>query len=160
MKISQIASIAAFVLVIGLVLLQGTPAKADLHIGKWELNLGKSKSSSAQTPKSETETFEVSGNAVKVAVEGVDVDGKPIAYGYTIYDDGRTAPVTGYMANGADAVEVKQVNPNTTETLFKKGGKVIGSTRSLVSKDGKVLTVTSLDANGHPIGDVLVFDKQ
>ena len=64
------------------------------------------------------------------------------------------------MANGADAVEVKQVDPNTTETVFKKGGKVIGSTRSVVSKDGKVLTVTSLDANGHPIGDVLVFDKQ
>jgi hypothetical protein len=160
MKISKFASIATFVFVIGLVALQGIPAQADLHIGKWKLNLGKSKSTSGQAPKSETQTYEQQGNVVKVAVEGLDADGNPIAYGYAIYDDGRGAPITGYAASGADTVEVKRIDANTTETVFKKAGKPVGATRSAVSKDGKVLTVTSLDADGHPTGNVLVFDKQ
>ena len=96
MKIRKFTSIAAFVFLVGLVALQGTAARADLHIGKWRLNLGKSKTASGQAPKSETRTYEQQG---------------------------------------------------------------VGGTRSVVSKDGKILTVTSLDANGQPTGNVLVFDK-
>ena len=159
MKIRKFTSIAAFVFLVGLVALQGTAARADLHIGKWRLNLGKSKTASGQAPKSETRTYEQQGNVVKITVEGVGPDGIPIAYGYTIFDDGRGAPVPGYAASGADSAEVKRIDANTTETVFKKAGKPVGGTRSVVSKDGKILTVTSLDANGQPTGNVLVFDK-
>jgi hypothetical protein len=44
----------------------------------------------------------------------------------------------------------------------KKGGKVIGATTRTVSKDGKVLTLTSkgTSPSGVPYDNVMVYDRQ
>jgi hypothetical protein len=92
----------------------------QLHIGKWTLNLGKSKLS-GQAPKEQTRTYVQQGEATKVTIVGIDADGNRVAYGYTLTPDGKSHPVVAAMPNNADTIEVKQASPNVTETVFKKG---------------------------------------
>ena len=42
----------------------------------------------------------------------------------TFTPDGKAYPIVAAMPNGADTVEVKNVDPKTIETTFKKDGKV------------------------------------
>ena len=139
---------------------QQAQQQRQLHIGKWTLNLGKSKFF-GQAPKEQTQTYESQGEATKVTVVGVDENGNRVAYGYTFTPDGKAYPVVAAMPNGADTVEVRKIDPHTMETTFKKGGKVIETTRTETSADGKQLTITStkIDANGQPVKAVMVFDR-
>jgi hypothetical protein len=132
----------------------------QLHIGKWTLNLGKSKFS-GQAPKEQTQTYESQGDATKVTIVGMDANGNRVAYGYTFTPDGKAYPIVAAMPNGADTVEVRNVDVHTIETTFKKGGKVVETTRTETSADGKQLTVTStkVDASGQPVKTVMVYDR-
>jgi hypothetical protein len=49
-----------------------------------------------------------------------------------------------------------------TDATLKKGGKVILTTKVVVSSDGKVrtLTMTGTNAKGQKVNNVVVFDKQ
>ena len=161
MKLSTSFLMIALVCVIALSEPQLIQAQQrQLHIGKWTLNLGKSKFS-GQAPKEQTQNYDSQGEATKVTVVGVDANGNRVAYGYTFTPDGKAYPIVAAMPNGADAVEVKHIGPYTMETTFKKGGKVIETTRTEASKDGKQLTITStkIDTNGQQVKDVMVFDK-
>jgi hypothetical protein len=53
-------------------------------------------------------------------------------------------------------------NANTIETVSKKGGKPVMTTRSVVFKDGKTRTSTQTgkNANGQNVKNTLVYDKQ
>ena len=52
--------------------------------------------------------------------------------------------------------------PNTTETTFKKGGKVTSVNTAVVAADGKTMTITAkgTDAQGKPMLNVQVYDKK
>lgn len=143
----------------GLLLAQSNP-----RVGTWKLNLAKSKFSPAGTaPKSETQTVEAQGNGVKYSYEGVAADGSRIAYSFTTNYDGKDSPVSGVgFPSGADTIAPTLVNANTVTTTWKKAGKVVGTTRSLLSKDRKVYTITAKGTNeqGQPTSFALVFDKQ
>jgi hypothetical protein len=56
---------------------------------------------------------------------------------------------------------LKRVNPNTVEGVTKKDGKVVGKSRSVVSKDGKTRTFTieGTDAQGRQVKNVSVYDR-
>jgi hypothetical protein len=64
--------------------------------------------------------------------------------------------------NGADTVSGKRINANSFTATFKKNGKVVATTKSVVSKDGTTTTITSkgVDANGKPRNVVQVYDRQ
>jgi hypothetical protein len=74
--------------------------------------------------------------------------------------DGKDYPVTGSPLY--DAYALKRINASTTESMQKKDGKIVFTNRRVVSKDGKVLTITQTGTNaqGKPVKNVLVFDKQ
>jgi len=61
-----------------------------------------------------------------------------------------------------DTIAIKRVNANTITTTTKKAGKVIGTNRAVVSKDGKVLTITGkrTSEQGQPVTFTVVYDKQ
>lgn len=119
-------------------------AQSDAFIGTWKLNTAKSKFNPGPAPQSETRTTEAQGNGIKVSLEGTAGDGSRIAYSYTANFDGKDNPISGTGApNGADTIAVKRVNANTIETTNKKAGKVVGTVRLVVSKDGKVTTITA-----------------
>jgi hypothetical protein len=138
----------------GLVLAQNNP-----FAGTWKLNLAKSKYDPGPPPKSQTRTWDPSGN---VSVEGVNAAGKPVAYGYPIKNDGKDYPTTGAVPNAADTIATKRINANTVEASFKRGGKHAETTRFVVSKDGNVLTITAKGTlpDGTAFNNLLVWDKQ
>ena len=139
-------------------------AQRDTYVGTWKLNIAKSTYGTAQPPRSETRTITAQGDGAKISFEGVGADGNPIAYSYTTNYDGKDSPVSGVgHPKGADMIAVKRVDANTTTQTDKRAGKVVGTNRSVISNDGKVMTITTiggLDVNGQPRNTVTVWDKQ
>jgi hypothetical protein len=139
-------------------------AQSNPFVGTWKLNTAKSKYSPGPAPQSTTATYQAQGDGVKVSSDGTAGDGSRVAWSYTANYDGKDNPISGTTTalNGADTVALKRINPNTTEATFKKAGRVVLTGRQVVSKDGKVMTITAKGtaANGQPINRLLVEDKQ
>jgi hypothetical protein len=141
----------------GVLLAQDNP-----FVGKWTLNLEKSKFTGAQAPKSETRTIVAQGNGQSITYDGIASDGSSIAYSVATNFDGKDTPYSGTQPFGADTVAIKRRDANTTTSISKKAGKTLFTTRTVVSKDGKVTTQTTkgTNAQGRPIDVTTVWDKQ
>jgi hypothetical protein len=137
-------------------------AQSNPLVGTWKLNLAQSKFDPGPAPKSLTRTVEAQGDGVKYTFDGVAADGKPIAYGFAVKFDGKDNPINGSIPSGADTISAKRLSSNTFEATLKAGGKVLGTSKVTVSKDGKVTTVDSSGTStaGVKAHDVQVFDKQ
>jgi hypothetical protein len=63
---------------------------------------------------------------------------------------------------GADSIAVTLGTSNTLSFKLTKAGKAVGSGTSVVSADGKTLTLTSegTAASGKTVSSVSVYDKQ
>jgi hypothetical protein len=61
-----------------------------------------------------------------------------------------------------DSITVKRIDDSTIETVLKKAGKPVGTTRRVISADGKVMTLTSkvTTANGTVDSMSRVYDRQ
>lgn len=139
----------------------GLPAQtSDPASGTWELNLAKSKYSPGPPPKSQTRTYDISGQRVKYTAKGIDAQGKPTLVQYSATYDGKDYPITG--SPDSDAISFKRVDASTIQFTQKKAGKVVITGTRVVSKDGKVLTVTSTwtNAAGQTTNNVQVFEKR
>jgi hypothetical protein len=133
-------------------------AQANPLVGRWKLNVAKSKYTGTPMPKEMTRTVEADGDSVKYTYAGTAADGSSISYGFIVKYDGKDYPMTGNAPGGVDMVAIKRVNANTYEATLKKGDKVVGNNKVEVSKDGKVTTITSkgMDSTSY----VAVYDKQ
>jgi len=144
-----------------LVLFAGAAAclAADANMGTWKLNEAKSKFGPGAT-KNMTVVYEVVGDKVKVTVDGIDSDGKPVHHEWTGNFDGKDYPVVGDPSS--DARAYKKVDASTMELTTKKGGKVSATGRIVVAADGKsrTLTTTGTNAKGAKITNTAVYDKQ
>ena len=134
---------------------------ADPSIGTWKLNEAKSKFSPGAT-KNTTVVYEIagSGDNVKIIVDGMDKDGKPIHSEWTGKFDGKDYPVTGNPTE--DARTYKKIDDRTLEFTSKKGGKAFVTGRVAIAADGKTRTVTTTatDAGGKKEQNTAVYDKQ
>ena len=131
----------------------------DANMGTWRLNEAKSKIGPG-APKNNTVVYQAAGDNVKVTVDGMDSDGKPIHSEWTGKFDGQDYPATGDP--NSDARSYKKVNDHTLDFTVKKAGKVTTTGRIVVSADGKSRTVTAsgTDAKGNKISSTAVYDKQ
>ena len=157
-RIVKVFTFTCIVLCSGIVLAQESP-----FVGTWKLDLAKSKFAGAPLPESETRTVVPQGDALKVIFDGVGADGNKFSFSYTTTLDGKAQGITGAgVPGGADGYASKRVNTNTYQTTWLRGAKEIGSSRTIVSKDGKVTTITlkATDTTGKPISGVTVFEKQ
>ena len=133
---------------------------ADPLVGTWELNIAKSKYSPGPAPKSQTRTYVVAGQDIKATSKGVDADGKPTSAEWTVNYDGKDRPATGFA--DLDALSLKRIDAFTVEFTQKKAGKVVATGTRVISKDGKVMTITTkgTNATGQAFNDVQVFEKR
>ncbi|HYN09401.1 MAG TPA: hypothetical protein VES67_18605 [Vicinamibacterales bacterium] len=132
----------------------------DPIIGKWTMNVAKSKFDPAPGGKSSTVVFTASGtDGVKAVLDGVAGTGDKIHWEYTANHDGKDYPMTGNPEG--DMISLKRINANSVETTYKLKGKVTLTNVRTVSADGKTLTVTQKGTNaaGQAVNSVLVFDK-
>jgi hypothetical protein len=137
-------------------------AQENPFIGTWKLNVAKSKFSGMQAPKSETRTVVAQGNGETVTYEGIAANGSPISYSFTSNLDGKDSPISGTQPLGSDTVAAKRVDANTVRSISKKAGKTIYTTKTVVSKDGKVSTQMTIGFNGDgvAISTTTVWDKE
>ena len=133
----------------------------DLRVGTWKLNVAKSKYDPGPAPQSQTLKVDAVGKGEKITSETVTADGKKVTVTYTANFDGKDYPLTG-SALGADKVSLKRIDARTTERIDKKDGKPVVTIRRVVSADGKTMTATvkGTNAEGKPINNVAVFEKQ
>ena len=131
----------------------------DAFTGTWKLNEAKSKLSAGMN-KNTTATYEVSGDSVKVTLDGVGADGKATHDEWTGKYDGKDYPVTGNPMT--DTRAYKKINDHTLEATGKKGGKVVLTAKITVSTDGKTRTVvaTQTAADGKKTTSTAVYEKQ
>ena len=136
-------------------------AQADPQVGKWKLNVEKSKYNPGPAPKSGTTSIEAAGKGVKIVVDQVMADGAKRHWEVTADYDGKDSPVTGNNPD-ADTVARTRVDANTVQTVQKKGGKVTTTQTSAVSADGKTRTVTTkgVNAAGQQVNNVAVYERQ
>jgi hypothetical protein len=131
----------------------------DAQIGTWKLNEAKS-TLNPTAAKNTTVVYAEAGESVKVTVDGVDKDGKPVHSEWTGKFDGKDYPVTGDP--NADMRAYKKVDDRTLEITGKKGTSVTVTGRITVSPDGKTRTVDLMtsDPGGAKVGSTAVYDKQ
>jgi hypothetical protein len=151
------------VVALGLVIVLAGAALAqssDPRLGTWKLNLAKSTFAAGAAPQSVTFTIAAAGASDKVTVETVAADGTTTHWGYTASYDGRDNPITGNPSR--DTVAATRIDANTVKSVYKKTGKVTVTQTSVISSDGKTISITSTgtDAKGQPVKSVAVYDKQ
>ena len=146
------------------VLLGATLSRAqatDPIMGTWTLNVAKSSYKPGPGPKSSTLIVAPVGKGFKASVDAVNADGTPLKWGFTTARDGKEeAPVTGNPM--FDVVTSTRDSATAGTNVYKKGGKVVMTTKAAVSADGKSLTLTSTgtDAKGQAIHNVAVYTKK
>ena len=153
--------ISCVLMVAAITLASASAASADdKWIGKWKLNVEKSKFSPAPGPQSQTVTFEAAGKAIKLTSDSVSADGKAMHTEYTSSFDGKDVPWTGNP--DADMASPKRIDAASYENVWKKGGKATITSKVTVSADGKTLTIvqSGQNAEGKAAASTLVFDRQ
>jgi hypothetical protein len=132
----------------------------DPIIGTWKLDVAKSSFKPGPAPKSATVLVEPAGKGIKVSVDAVNADGSPMKWGFTTQRDGKDVPVTGNPAY--DAAASTQTGPTAGTTEYKKGGKVVVTSKYALSADGKTMTLTGTgtDPTGQAVHNVSVYTKQ
>jgi hypothetical protein len=95
----------------------------------------------------------------KITVEGADAKGKPTRTEWVGMFNGTDYAVTGDP--DSDMRSYNKVDDHTLNFWMKKGGKVVGSGKVVVSADGKSRTVTVNRRNnkGKMVRTTAVFDK-
>jgi len=131
----------------------------NVNMGTWKLNEAKSKISHG-APKNTMVVYEAAGENVRIVIDGMGSDGKPMHSEWTGKFDSKDYPVIGDP--NSDARSLTKIDERTLGFNAKKNGKTILSGRIVVSADGKSRTVTSsgADSNGKTISSLAVYDKQ
>jgi hypothetical protein len=130
----------------------------DPNLGTWKLNEAKSKFAKG-AQKNHTVVYEMSGDMIKVTVDGTTADGNATHNEWTGKFDGKYYAVTGDPTS--DTRAYRRINSRTLSLTAKKGKKVVLTGRVMVSRDGKTRTVTTTttDAKGRRMTNTAVFDK-
>src|SRR5262245_11725016 len=102
----------------------GTNAQAPKGLeGTWKLNAAKSKFSPGPPPKSMSVTYSAAApDGMKIVVDLTPATGAAEHWEMTAQYDGKEYPVKGNP--NADTVSIKRVSDLSSESTFRKGGKV------------------------------------
>jgi hypothetical protein len=162
MKTSFKTSVGVLVGIAALLIVTAAQAQAPEPImGTWTLDVAKSTYKPGPGPKQSTLTVDPAGKGIKVAVDSVNADGSPLKWGFTSARDGKEeAPVTGNPL--FDVVTSTRESATAGTNVYKKGGKVVMTSKIAVSADGKSMTVTSTgtDMKGQAVHNVSTYIKK
>jgi hypothetical protein len=132
----------------------------DPILGTWKLNLSKSKYIPGPPPRSQTRAYKQTADGIFVTIETIDASGKkrpPIQFAEKY--DGKDYPMTGSTVG--DALALKRINNYVAEATMKHAGKVVATTRRLITDNGKTLVLVYQETNEeHPVDNIIVYDRQ
>jgi hypothetical protein len=135
---------------------------ADPRIGRWQLNLAKSKfAPTATAPKAQNRIYEDRGAGIVLSTITTTPASGAVTVAFVLYKlDHKDYPQVPRAAETTTTITQWLVDANTVELVQKRDGKVLAGFTQVISADGKTLTYTAKDAQGQPTGTVQIFDKQ
>jgi hypothetical protein len=97
---------------------------------------------------------------MKVTLKTVNAAGESSSIELPQNLDGKDYPVMG--SGPADAIVMTKLDNQTAQAILKHGDTVVGTSRRMVSADGKTLTVTykGTDPEGVVVDNVAVYEKE
>ena len=133
-------------------------APRELLIGVWVLDVAKSTYAPGPGPVSETRTYARGPNGVEGAIQRRFRDGRSERIEYIAEYD-REYPVMGTEAY--DHMLLRRVDEYTAEAVLSHAGRIYGTARRVVSRDGKTMTITfRRDAGTGPsVANVSLYEK-
>ena len=148
-----------FSLIVVFCFLHWTVWAADPVLGTWNLNVAKSNYKPGPAPTSQTRIYEAHPEGIKVTIKTIHADSESTSVEHPVNYDGKEHPVTG--SSQTDAIALEKIDDYTSEATLKHAGKVIGTNRRSISKDGRTMTITyeGTDQRG-AVKNTAVYDKQ
>ena len=134
---------------------------SDPNLGTWEFNVAKSTFDPGPAPMSVTEVIEAwETDGVKMTLTLVGADGTRLVGVVHAHYDGKDSPIADFPA--ADSIAYSRVDANTLAYTVKKDGTIFETGTIVVDKNRGTRTVlaTGMNATGHKVNDVRVFDRQ
>ena len=124
----------------------------DLKIGKWKLRVN--------PPAHGTREYEDRGDGVTVSTrQGVNARGEEYFSSYAAKVDGMEYPRQVKGSNAVNTIAFTRVDANTVAFTLRENSRVTATGSTSVSKDGKVLTVTTKGVNTAGQGNTEVYDR-
>jgi hypothetical protein len=133
--------------------------QSDPMLGTWQLNVAKSKYSPGPAPKSNTVNIQADGQNHKLTARGINAEGNPTSAEVMWIYDGMPHPTDN---PNFDAQAATRIDAYTIIFSRTKAGKLVGTVTNVLSQDGKTATntTTGINANGRPVNNITVFEKQ
>jgi len=129
----------------------------DVVLGVWKVDLAKSRYYPGPPPVSETRTFTRDKDGVKGIVLRRTADGREERIEYRA-DFDQEYPVSGTEAY--DAVRFRRIDDYTSDAVLSHAGRVFGTARRVISKDGRTMTITFRQDDQLLVKNVVVYTKE
>ena len=132
---------------------------SDPLVATWTVNMAKSKYDQGKAPKSLTMTVTADGRGYTITQDQVAADGQKSHAVIFLNPDGKEYPVESAVPT---TVASTRINDRTYERFTRVNGVVTSSSRTVISPDGRTRTTTTMgtDAQGRPIHELIVYDRQ
>ena len=132
---------------------QGGAASQSPTIGNWKVR--------AAAPAHGTRQYEDRGGGVVVSTrQGVSADGRPYFSQYAAKYDGKEYPRAVKGSATANTIAFEIVDADTLKFTLRADGKIISRGTTHVTKDRKVLTVTTWPEGSPESRSEEVYDRQ
>lgn len=138
-----------------------TPAgNHDPFAGTWMLNAQKSRYPRGACPKRMVIVMETAGEGVRYRSETSYANGSSTRAEYIADYSGKEAIVMG-SAGLLLPVSLKRPDANTVVARYSRGLQVVATSRRVVSKDGRTMTITTIspDKSGKNVTSIGVYEK-
>ena len=131
-------------------------AQGNPRIGTWKLDVAKSTYQQGTTPASETRTYLATDDGgLQMAADVVLPSGTKQPTGYRAKYDGKDHP---YSGAAGDSIAITG-DGWASDSTIKSVGKITQTTHSVVSKDGKTMTLITKTAGGRAVS-TRIYTKQ
>ncbi len=141
MRSRRLATWFGFLIALLTLSLEDAAAQSNEHrLGTWKLNVSKSKLGPGPSPRSIISTIEAVGDQTRMTGVRIGADGIRTEAKFTARIDGKDYPLKG-SAN-ADTVSLRRIDARTIERTDKRAGKVVETSITVFSADGKTSSTT------------------
>ena len=143
-------------------MVQFTLAQNQLFVGRWKVDVAKSRYQPGPGPKSETLRFEPVGEGFKISLDGVNEQGPYHSEGTGKFD-GIDVPVVATPARQARfTYAFSRIDDHTWDIAIKVNGQRRILVHNVVSDDGKTMRGVSTAVNklGQITSQVVIYEKQ
>jgi hypothetical protein len=133
---------------------------SDPFAGRWILNVKKSSYAPGTCPKSMVIDMETVDHGIRYYSETTYHNGSPSHAQYTAGYNGAQVIVLGDYGMLLP-VSLRQVDSNTVVATYSRALQVVATSRRVVSRDGRFMTITttSRDRSGKNVTNVGVYKK-